>query len=255
VKLEHDEAGSGPPVVLIHGHPFDRSMWAPQLRGLSGHFRVIAPDLRGYGASDLTPGTVTMGELAGDVWETLDALAIERAAVVGMSMGGLIAMEMTRAQPERVWALGLVATTAQPVTEAERADRHALAEEIERVGMEPLVAYMEPGLFGPDPSPELVADVRAMMERNRPAGAAAAMRGRVQRPDYRPILQAVRAPVFVCVGDRDIWSTAAVTAELVGCLTSPRVLELEGVGHMPNLERPHAFNAALEAFLGACSST
>ncbi len=101
--------------------------------------------------------------------------------------------------------------------------------------------------------PELVASVWAMMERNRPAGAAAAMRGRVERPDYRPGLRAVTAPAFVCVGDQDIWSTAAVTAELVGCLTAPRVLELEGVGHMPNLERPDAFNAALADFLTAPS--
>ena len=251
MKLEHDDAGHGPPVVLIHGHPFDRTMWAPQVRALSDRFRVIAPDLRGYGASPLTPGTVTMRELAADIWETLDALGVERAAVVGMSMGGLIAMEMTAARPDDVWALGLVATTAQPVTEAERVERRALADEVERIGMGPLVEYMKPGLFGPDPDDELVASVWAMMERNRPAGAAAAMRGRVERPDYRPGLRAVTAPAFVCVGDQDIWSTAAVTAELVGCLTAPRVLELERVGHMPNLERPDAFNAALADFLAA----
>jgi pimeloyl-ACP methyl ester carboxylesterase len=253
VILEYDDAGSGPPVVLIHGHPFDRSMWAPQLHGLSLRFRVIAPDLRGYGASPLTPGTVRLRDLAADIWETLDALAVERAAVVGMSMGGLIAMEMTHARPASVTALGLVATTAQPVSDEERAERRALADEVERVGMGPLVEYMSPPLFGPDAPPELIAGVRAMMERNRPAGAAAAMRGRVERPDYRPILRAVRAPAFVCVGDRDTWSTAAVTAELLACLTDPVVLELEGVGHMPNLERPEAFNEALEAFL--CSST
>ncbi|WP_157592054.1 alpha/beta fold hydrolase [Solirubrobacter soli] len=245
MKLEFDEAGDGPAVVLIHGHPFNRSMWAPQLHELPG--RVIAPDLRGYGDSPLTPGTVQMRELAADIWETLD---VERVAVVGMSMGGLIAMEMVHARPERVSALGLVATTAQPVTDAERAERRALADEVERVGMGPLVEYMAPPLFGPDAPPDVVASVHAMMERNRPAGAAAAMRGRVQRPDYRPILRAVDVPVFVCVGDHDTWSTAEVTAELVGCLREPEVLVLEGVGHMPNLERPEAFNAALSAFLG-----
>jgi pimeloyl-ACP methyl ester carboxylesterase len=249
VKLEYDVAGDGPPVVLIHGHPFDRSMWAPQLSALSGRFRVIAPDLRGYGASPLTPGIVHMRELAADIWETLDSLAVERVAVVGMSMGGLIAMEMTHARPASVSALGLVATTAQSVTEAERVERRALADEIERVGMGPLVEYMAPPLFGPDADPDVVANVHAMMERNRPAGAAAAMRGRVERPDYRPILRAVRAPAFVCVGDQDTWSTADVTAELVACLREPSVLVLEGVGHMPNLERPAAFNEALEAFL------
>jgi len=80
--------------VLIHGHPFDRTLWAPQLAALRGRFRVIALDLRGFGASPVTPHLVTMCELAADVDELLDDLAIERAAVIGLSMGGLVAMEL-----------------------------------------------------------------------------------------------------------------------------------------------------------------
>ena len=249
VILECDDVGSGPPVVLVHGHPFDRTMWAPQLADLSPRFRVIAPDLRGYGASPVTSGIVSMRTLAEDIWTTLAARGIERTAVVGMSMGGLIAMEMALARPADVTALGLVATTARPVTEQERNDRHALADEIERTGMGPLIEYMTPGLFGPDPDPATAERVHAMMARNRPAGSAAAMRGRVERPDYRPGLRASRIPSFVCVGDRDIWSTADVTEELFSCLTEPSVLTLDGAGHMPNLEHPETFNRALEEFL------
>lgn len=114
MELAYDAAGSGETVVLIHGHPFDRTLWAPQLAALQGSFRVIAPDLRGFGHSPVTPGQVTMREYAADIEELLDSLDITRAAVVGLSMGGLVAMEMTTANPERYWALGLVATTANP---------------------------------------------------------------------------------------------------------------------------------------------
>ncbi|MGH3176481.1 MAG: alpha/beta fold hydrolase, partial [Streptosporangiaceae bacterium] len=88
VDLAHDDAGDGPVVVLIHGHPFNRGMWAPQLAVLRDRFRVIAPDLRGYGDSPVTPGTVPMAQLAGDVGHLLDRKGISTAALAGLSMGG-----------------------------------------------------------------------------------------------------------------------------------------------------------------------
>ena len=135
MTLAYDDRGSGPAVLLIHGHPFDRTLWRPQLDSLNASRRVVAPDLRGFGESPATPGAVSMSELAGDVWELLAALGIEDVAVVGLSMGGLIAMEMAIARPERVWALGLVATTVQPVAEGERERRLALAQRVEAEGM------------------------------------------------------------------------------------------------------------------------
>src|ERR1700742_3272497 len=99
--LSYEEAGTGPVVVLIHGHPFNRSMWAPQLAALADGYRVIAPDLRGYGGSPVTPGTVPMGQLAADVTHLLDRLGVHRAAPVGLSMGGVGAMEVAAADPAR----------------------------------------------------------------------------------------------------------------------------------------------------------
>jgi len=251
VTLSHDTAGQGPAVVLVHGHPFDRSMWAPQLAFLSGRFRVVVPDLRGYGQSPAVAGVATMGELAGDVWSLLGELGIENAAVVGLSMGGLVAMEMALARPAAVWALGLIATTARPITEAERAQRLALADEVEAVGMAPVVESMAPRLFGAAPDPGVGARLREMMAANNPVGSAAALRGRAERPDYRDRLRALRIPSFVCTGTSDEYSTEDVTRELVGCLDAPRILSLPDVGHLPNLERTEVFNAQLGEFLDA----
>jgi 3-oxoadipate enol-lactonase len=251
ISLAHDDVGDGPAVVLVHGHPFDRSMWRGQLRALGGEFRVVAPDLRGYGRSPALGDVARMSDLAGDVWGLLAALRIDDCAVVGLSMGGLVAMEMATRDPQRVWALGLVATTAEPVTEDERRERLALAAEVQSRGMDPLVRSMAPRLFGSDPDPHVVESVRVMMTRNNPQGAAAALRGRAERPDYRDGLRALRMPSWVCVGTRDTWSTAAVTRELVGCLDEPRTLTLPEIGHLPNLEAPARFDRELSDFLRA----
>lgn len=249
ILLEYDDVGSGPPVVLIHGHPFDRSMWSPQMESLADRFRPIAPDLRGYGQSPVTEGTVTMGEMADDVWALLGDLGVDRVGAVGLSMGGLIAMEMAIGHPERVWALGLVATTGRPVTAQERGERLALAAEVESSGMDVLVETMGPKLLGPHADEAVVAHVRQMMKASSPQGSAAALRGRAARPDYRDGLRGLDMPSLVCTGTSDVWSTAAITGDLVECLRKPRVVSLPGVGHLPNLESSDRFDAELLAFL------
>lgn len=175
VGLAYDEAGTGPAVVLIHGHPFNRSMWTPQLGVLADSYRVIAPDLRGYGDSPVTPGTVPMSRLAADVARLLDRLGVARAAPVGLSMGGLVAMEMAIADPARWWALGLAATTAEPVTSAERSDRRARADQAERDGIQAMAEDMAGRLFGPEVDQVVAQQVMAMMLATDPRGAAAAL--------------------------------------------------------------------------------
>ena len=180
VELAYGEAGTGPAVVLIHGHPFNRSMWAPQLAALADRYRVIAPDLRGYGDSPVTPGTVPMRELAADVARLLDGLGVARAAPVGLSMGGLVTMELAAATPARWWALGLVATTAEPVTDPERSDRRARADQAERDGIRALAEDLAARLFGPEAgTPKLGWSARGSAR-----GGAARRRTRDPRPPH-----------------------------------------------------------------------
>jgi len=104
-------------------------------------------------------------------------------------------------------------------------------------------------LFGPEPGEQLTETIMAMMLATSPAGAAAAVRGRAERPDYQPVLKSLIAPALICAGDRDSYSTAEVTAELASCLRDPEVVVMDGVGHLPNLERPDDFNEHLRRFL------
>jgi len=249
VRLAYDDAGSGDCAVLIHGHPFDRTLWEPQLAALRDGFRVLAPDLRGFGESPVTAGSVTMRQYAADVEGLLDDLGIGRAAIIGLSMGGLVTMELAAARPERYWAIGLVATTAEPVTPHERVTRRQRADAVERDGMGVLVDYMHTGLYGPACPPAIRDRVDAMMAAASPAGAAAALRGRAERPDYRPVLARLDIPALVCAGSADPWSNREVTAEMIACLKRPEVLMIDGAGHLPNLEAEREFNDALRAFL------
>jgi 3-oxoadipate enol-lactonase len=249
VKLAFDDAGRGDCVVLIHGHPFDRTLWRPQLASLRHDFRVLAPDLRGFGQSPVTPHSVTMGEYAADVEGLIDGLGIKRAAIIGLSMGGLVTMELASSRPERCWAIGLVATTVEPVTPHERATRRERADAVERDGMQVLLDYMHTGLYGPGCPPAIRARIDTMMSAASPAGAAAALRGRAERPDYRPVLADLDIPALVCAGSEDPWSHRAVTAEILACLKHPELLVIDGAGHLPNLEAEREFNDALRAFL------
>jgi 3-oxoadipate enol-lactonase len=251
VRLAFDDAGRGDCVVLVHGHPFDQTLWEPQLAALRDDFRVLAPDLRGFGGSPVTPHSVTMREHAADIESLLDDLGIERAAIVGLSMGGLVTMELAAARPARCWAIGLVATTAEPVTAQERAVRREGADAVERDGMQVLIDYMHTGLYGPACPPAVRARVDAMMAAAPPAGAAAALRGRAERPDYRPALAQLDIPALVCAGTADPWSNEAGTAEITASLRRPEVVIIDGAGHLPNLEAGNEFNDALRAFLRA----
>jgi pimeloyl-ACP methyl ester carboxylesterase len=115
--------------------------------------------------------------------------------------------------------------------------------------MAPLVELMREGLLGPDSTLELRQFMERMMSANNPVGAGAALRGRAERPDYRPVLQTLEVPTWVCAGTADSFSTAEVTAELIACAPDPTTLILSDVGHLPNLEAPQQFNEALIEFL------
>jgi 3-oxoadipate enol-lactonase len=249
MELAYDDVGGGPCVVLVHGHPFDRSLWQPQLAPLAAGFRALAPDLRGFGESPVTPHVVTMRQYAEDIVELLDRLEIEEAAFVGLSMGGLVAMELATAHLGRCWALGLVTTTAEPVSPDERGLRRERADLVERDGMQVLIDYMHTGVYGPRCPPAVRERVDAMMAAAPVQGAAAALRGRAERPDYRPGLQRLDLPAFVCTGSEDPWSDATVTAEIVEHLQRPELVVIDGVGHLPNLEAEAVFNRALIGFL------
>jgi pimeloyl-ACP methyl ester carboxylesterase len=246
------------PLLLVHGHPFDRTMWHPQTAAFGAGRRVIAPDLRGYGGSSVRPGRTGLDEFARDLAALLDVLGVERAVLCGLSMGGQIVLEFHRLFAERVAGLVLADTFARGETESGREERYARADVLERDGMAGYAHGVLDSMIGPATvreQPDVAAHVLRMMLAAPPAGAAAALRGRAERPDYTAMLARITAPTLVVVGRDDVFTPVADARFLHERIAGSRLAVVQDAGHMPNLERPDAFNAALAALLAAVPNT
>ncbi|MER5871899.1 alpha/beta hydrolase [Streptomyces sp. NPDC002044] len=254
-RLFFDDLGprAGAPVLLIHGHPFNRTMWAPQTAALTAAgYRVIAPDLRGYGESPVIPGKALLADLADDLAALLAGLGIGQAVVGGVSMGGQTAMEMRLRHPCLVRALVLSDTSPVPETPAGADSRRAAAERLLAEGMGPYADEVIDKMLAPynvTGMPAVAAHVSAMMRTTDPRGAAAALRGRAERPDYRPVLAAAGEPCLVVVGADDVYTPVAEAEALHALLPHSVLAVIEGAGHLPGVERPEVFNRALLEFL------
>jgi 3-oxoadipate enol-lactonase len=247
--LAYDDAGPDDaiPLLLVHGHPFDRSMWRPQLRQFSVRRRVIVPDLRGYGAS---PGEVDgWAAFADDLAALLDAVRVPRAVVVGLSMGGQIALELWARHPDRVAGLLLADTTAAGETPFSRTMRLEQAARLLAEGMDPYAVEMLYRMVAPDAPDAVAQHVLAMMRSAGPVGAAAAQRARADRPDRTSDLAAVAVPTTVVVGGADELTPVIEAAAMARQIPDAELVVVEGAAHLPNLERPEPFDAALERLL------
>jgi pimeloyl-ACP methyl ester carboxylesterase len=270
ITLAYDDRGSGEPLLLIHGHPFDRSMWRPQLAAFAGSYRVIAPDLRGFGDSAAGAGTgAGPGSEAGtggngpvgtppwrayaaDLAGLLDRLAVGGAVVAGLSMGGQIALEFCRLFPSRARALVLADTFAQTDPPERKQWRYDLADRLEREGMAGYAREVLPKMVAPyniEALPAVAGHVLAMMRGAPPAGAAAALRSRAERPDYTGLLPGITVPTLVVVGRDDEFTPVADAEFMRGHIGGATLAVIDGAGHLPNLEREADFNDALAAFL------
>ncbi len=253
VDVAYDTAGSGPPVVLLHAGIADRSMWDDVTPMLAERHRVIAPDLRGFGETPLPDGTFVY---AADVAALLEALEIERADVVGVSMGGHVALDLALARPELVDRLVLVGAGIDG-WEHEQGLADAWAEEeaaFERGDLDE-VAWMNVRTWLDGPTRD-VNDVPAALRRRvfemqrlaldheNPAAS-----GGWLTPSRRERLGDVAAPTLVLVGALDQRDFRRIARYLAAEIPGARFEELPGVAHLPPLERPEAFARTVLSFL------
>lgn len=254
VEIAYEDLGSGRAVVLLHGYPFNRTLWRDQVSALRGDFRVIVPDLRGHGESTVTSGTASMEAMANDVAALLDRLNISVATIGGLSMGGYVALAFYRLFPSRVESLVLAATRAQADTEEARKNRAVQAEKARTEGMEGIADTMLPKLLTPDTvakRPEVVKHVRGMMASTNPEGAAAALQGMAMRQDQTSLLPQITAPTLILVGREDVITPVADSESMHREISGSQLRVIENAGHVVNLERPEEFNLALSGFLKA----
>lgn len=254
-SLAVGSAGDGPAVVLLHAFPYDRAMWAPQVRGLSDEYRVITPDLPGFGGTPAPPGGWTVDAAADAVADTLDSLGLADPVVLaGLSMGGYVALAFARRHPRRLRGLILADTRAEPDSKDARAGRAKTAELAKENGA---AAVFEDALpkqlceVTRTGRPGVVAEARAIAGRQSVEGVVAALVALRDRPDARPGLRDIRLPTLVLVGEHDAITPLAAAEELVRGIAGARLEVLPAAGHLSNLETPDVFTGAVRAFL-AC---
>jgi len=252
IQMAYTDTGVGRPVVLIHGYPFNRSLWNEQVAALSTSYRVIVPDLRGFGETDSSEGPATMNRMAQDVARLLDHLEISRAVVGGLSMGGYVALAFYKQFPARVRALVLADTRAQADTEEAKQTRAQHAEKALSEGMAGIADSMLPKLLTPETvskRPEIVKRVRDMMLKTKPEGAASALLGMADRDDQTQLLSTIASPTLILVGAEDAITPVADSENMHQAIAGSRLVVLENAGHVSNLERTAQFNEALMDFL------
>ena len=252
IQMAYSDSGIGRPIVLIHGYPFNRSLWNEQVAALSSSYRVIAPDLRGFGESDASDAPATMNRMAQDVALLLDHLGITRAMIGALSMGGYVALAFYKQFPSRVRALILADTRAQPDTEEAKQTRAQQAEKALTEGMAGIADAMLPKLLTPETvskRPEVVKRIRDMMLKTKPDGAAAALRGMAAREDQTDLLPKISVPTLILVGAEDAITPVADSEKMHHAIAGSRLVVLENAGHVSNLERTEQFNQALQDFL------
>jgi 3-oxoadipate enol-lactonase len=253
-EIVYDDVGEGPAVVLLHGYPFNRSMWHEQVEILKDNYRVITPDLRGLGESSVTERTATMDEMAEDVAALMDQLQVKRVVLGGLSMGGYVAFAFYRRFPTLVRALVLADTRPQSDTDEGRRSREAQAQKILKEGMESIADDFLKKVLTPatlSHKPEVREHVRRMILKTKPEGAANALRGMAARRDQTDSLSEIPVPALVIVGSEDAL-TPPKDAELMRReIRDSRLEVIEGASHLSNLEQPEQFNRVLKNFLAA----
>lgn len=216
-EIFYDVAGSGPPVVLLHPTPADHEFFLPVSKVLSSRYRLIMPDLRGHGESSLGNGPATMAKHAFDVARVMDDAGVDRAPLLGVSIGGRVIFEFWRRFRERVTALILCNTEAGADSPEGRANRFRIAEDVFQRGTEPFFESMVPKLMGETARrsrPDLVEGALRMMRKMSAEDVAGVQRGMAVRPDSMPTLKTINVPTLIITGDEDVL-TGLPDAELM----------------------------------------
>jgi pimeloyl-ACP methyl ester carboxylesterase len=251
-ELEYAVAGDGPALLLLHAFPLALFMWDAQAAALAATHRVIRFDARGFGGSDPGRGPLTMERIADDAAALLEHLGIPKAVVGGCSMGGYAALAFVRRHPQRLLGLVLQDTRAGADSEEGKSGRTALAAKVLAEGASVAVSAFLPKLLGETSHREqqpLVAALRERILGTSPQAIAAALHGLAARADSGPTLSQVRVPTLVLVGAEDVLTPPAESQAMAAAIPGARLEIVPRAGHLANLERPEAVNAAFASFL------
>jgi 3-oxoadipate enol-lactonase len=258
-RLRSDDAdifyeimGEGAPVVLLHPFPAHHEFWNPVTSALSARYRLILPDLRGHGDSEIGEGPALMQKHASDVARVLDAAGVGKAVFVGCSIGGYILLEFWRRFRGRVTALALCETRPQADTAEARANRLKAAADVMEQGTEPFIESMIPKLIGRttvSTRPDLVEGACAMMRKMSPEDISLVLRGMAERPDSVADLKTINVQTLIAIGEEDVLSTVADGELMRQHIAGSQLKVIPKAGHYSPWEQPEEVGKILRQFL------
>jgi len=246
--LSFKERGHGPALVFLHAYPLDSSMWSAQIEFFSDRYRVIAPDIIGFGGSQ-PARPWTMWQMGEELAALLDHLEIEKCALLGLSMGGYISLPFAVTRPDRVDRLVLAHTRARGDLEPERSARNAMIEELKAAGTATLPQKMLSRLLGSDASGEVRTFVRSAIERTTPEADIFAVTAMRDRNDQTAHLSGLQCRTMVVAGSGDAILKVEDCREMANAIPRGEFVVIPNTGHLSNLEDPAAFNRTVDDFL------
>lgn len=240
-------------IVLLHAFPIGAGMWEPQIRSIPQGWRLITPDLRGFGGSTGPDGAApSMDDYASDVIDLLNELGIPHAVMGGCSMGGYATFALLRRRPELVSGLVLSDTRLGADSPEGRANRRSMLALVDREGPSGIAREMMPKLLGEttrSADATVESTVRRLIKQQSPDGIRAAILRMMDRMDATDVVSTLRLPALVIVGEEDTLTPVEEAKRIAAAIPGAQLEVISDAGHLPNLEQPEQFNAALSAFL------
>ena len=243
-------------LVLLHAFPIGANLWEPQMRSVPKGWRLITPDLRGFGGSTEldSVSALSMQDYADDVVDLMGELGIERAVIGGCSMGGYATLALYGAHPEVFDGLILVNSRAGADSPEARANRRSMLALVDREGPSGVARQMIPQLLGKttkDTNTSIEAFVRRLIKQQSPLAIRGAIHRMMHRPDSTPLLAQVSVPALVITGEEDEMIPVDESRRMASAISGATLVIIPGAGHLSNLEQPEAFNDAVNTFLAA----
>jgi 3-oxoadipate enol-lactonase len=249
----HDELRA---LVLLHAFPIGANLWEPQMRSVPKGWRLITPDLRGFGGSTELDSlsALSISDYAEDVVDLLQELGVTRAVIGGCSMGGYVTLALYQSSPELFEGMVLANTRAGVDSPESRANRRSMLALVDREGASGVAREMMPKLLGKtthETNSNAEATIRRLIKQQSPVAIRSAIHRMMHRADSTPLLAQVSVPTLVITGQEDEMIPVEESRRIAGAIRGARLVIIPGAGHLANLEQPEAFNAELSAFLAA----
>ena len=241
-------------LVLLHAFPIGANLWEPQMRNIPEGWRLVTPDLRGFGGSTEldSVSALSIADYAADVVDLLEELGVTRAVIGGCSMGGYAALALYQSTPELFDGLILANTRAGADSPEARANRRNMLAIVDREGASGVAREMMPKLLGKttnESNSDAESFIRRLIKQQSPVAIRGGIHRMMHRPDSTPLLAQVSVPTLVITGAEDEMIPVEESRRMASGIRGAKLVVVPGAGHLASLEQPDAFNAALNGFL------